>query len=343
LSMLPILLRARLGLIDKAKYLWGMTRACLYSQESLEALDGLSFADWLRAQHQPAAVVQWLWEPLVMGVCNARLTDVSARHGLFTVRQSLLKSGTAAAICLLRRPLSVVFDRHAQKALQDAGVDVRTGAVVSEVRPGTPVAVRSGSMNEYDRVVLALPLKRMQALLPDVELPEPPQEGAIAGLLLRFAAPVMDELFFSAVGSPVQIVFNKSAIWDKAEGGSQVIEVVISAAEREVKLGVERVAAEVLPELAKLLPRVGSTPLLHKRLLVHATATFRVAPGGEARRLPTTRPGLANVAFAGDYAATGWPSTMESATRAGQMAARAILSRPLSKEHAHHESQSLQS
>ena len=65
---------------------------------------------------------------------------------------------------------------------------------------------------EFDRVVLAVPLKRMRALLPGAPLPASPQEGAIAGLLLRFAGPVMDEVFFTAVGSPVQIVFNKSAI-----------------------------------------------------------------------------------------------------------------------------------
>ena len=330
LSMLPVLWRAKLGLVDKAKYLWGMTRAGLYSARSLEALDNITLADWLRAHHQSPRVVQWFWEPLVMGVCNARLTEVSARHGLFTVRQSLLHSGTAAAICLLRRPLSAVFDRHARMVLQRAGVEVRTGQAVQEMQPGTPVTVRAGGESAYDKVVLALPLKRMQRLMTDSKLPPPPQEGAIAGLLLRFAAPVMEELFFAAVGSPVQIVFNKSAIWSRGEGegegGSQIIELVISAAEREVKLGVERVAAELLPELARLLPRVRQTPLVDQRLLVHATATFRVPPGGEARRLTLTRPGWANVLFAGDYAATGWPSTMESAARAGQMAAQAIVS-----------------
>src|SRR5205085_343751 len=134
------------------------------------------------------------------------------------------------------------------------------------------------------------------------------------------------ELFFTAVGTPVQHVFNKSAILGQpAADDSQVIELVISAAEREVRLGAECLAAELLPELAKLLPRVRETPLLARRMLVHATATFRVTPGGDARRLPTTRPGVANVVFAGDYAATGLPSTMESAARAGQAAARAIL------------------
>src|SRR5262249_16609052 len=156
--------------------------------------------------------------------------------------------------------------------------------------------------------------------------PDPPEEGAIAGLLLRFAGPVMDELFFTAVGSPVQIVFNKSAVWGRqAADGSQVIECVLSAAEREVKLGLERVAAELLPELAKLLPRVAQTPLLDKRLLVHATATFRVTPGGEGGGLAVSGAGLANIGLAGDYAATGWPSTMEGAARAGQAAAEVVL------------------
>src|SRR5262249_45103716 len=84
--------------------------------------------------------------------------------------------------------------------------------------------------------------------------------------------------------SPVQHVFNKSLIWGQATpDGPQVVELVISAAEREVRLGVERVAAELLPELAKLLPRVRRTPLLAKRLLGPGTATCRRPPRRGAR------------------------------------------------------------
>jgi squalene-associated FAD-dependent desaturase len=326
LALLPVLLGSRLGAADLLRLAWGTTRARLCSARSLEALDRLSFADWLRARGQTPAVVRWFWEPLVVGVCNGRLDKVSARHGLFTVRESVLKSARAAAICLFRRPLSEVFDRRAREALHEAGAEVRTGAAVRAVRPGTPALVDDGQAQSFDKVILALPLKRMRGLLPGVELPPTPEEGAIAGLLLRFARPVMDELFFMAAGGPVQIVFNKSAIWKKAEpDGSQVVELVLSAAEREVKLGAEAVATELLPELAKLLPGVRETPVLEKRLLVHATATFRVAPGGEAKRLPLVRPDVANVVFAGDHAATGWPSTMESAARAGREAARWVL------------------
>jgi squalene-associated FAD-dependent desaturase len=328
LAFLPALLRLPgLAVGDKLLYLLGSARAKLYSPKQIEALDNISFADWLRRHRQPPAVVQWFWEPFTVGVCNGRLAEVSARHALAVVRESLLASPEASAICLLRRPLSAVFDRLARQALESAGVGVRTGVSVSAIVPGAPVSVQTadGRAHAFDRVLLALPLKRMRALLAGIPLPEPPEEGAIAGLLLRFARPVMDELFFTAVGTPVQHVFNKSAILGQPAEEGQVIELVISAAEREVRLGVERLTAELLPELAKLLPRVRRTPLLARRLLVHATATFRVRPGGDARRLPATRPGVANVVFAGDYAATGLPSTMESAARAGQTAAREIL------------------
>jgi zeta-carotene desaturase len=137
----------------------------------------------------------------------------------------------------------------------------------------------------------------------------------------------MDELFFLGLDSPVQVVFNKTAVWqgEARADEPQLVEVVISGAAREVRLGVERMKAELLPELAKLLPRAGSTPLLAARQLVHGGATFGVPPGREAERLPPLRPDCPGVVFAGDQAATGWPSTMESAARAGAAAARAVL------------------
>ncbi len=332
LAFVPSLIRLRgLGILDKLLYVLATMRAKCYSQHDIEELDRISFAEWLRRQRQPRAVVQWFWEPFVVGVCNGRLEEVSARHALHIARETLLKSPRASAICLLRRPLSAVFDRQSRHTLEGAGVSIRTGESVVALEQGNPVRLRLSTAGEcaFDRVIMTLPLPRLRALLPALGLTESPGEGAIAGLLLRFARPVMDEMFFTAIGSPVQHVFNKSAIWrQSSDDGTQVIELVLSAAEREVKLGVERLTAEMLPALRQHLPAVAHTPLLAKRMLVHGTATFRVVPGGEARRLPTCWPGLVNVFFGGDYAATGYPSTMESAAMAGLAAARAAQAPP---------------
>jgi hypothetical protein len=147
-------------------------------------------------------------------------------------------------------------------------------------------------------------------------------------LLLKFGRPVVSELFFAALESPVQWVFNKTAVWtgnNAAVDGSQILELIVSGAERESQLGGEKVTRELLPALSALLPAVARTPLLASRFVQHGTATFAVPPGGEARRVPAVVPALWNVVFAGDGAATGWPSTMESAARAGEMAAEVVL------------------
>jgi squalene-associated FAD-dependent desaturase len=330
LHALPSLLRfPGLGWRDLFRLACGMARARLYTSARLEALDGISFAEWLRRQRQTPEAVARLWEPIVLGVCNGRPDEVSGRYALFTFRESLLKSKRAADFCFLRRPLSAVWDRHARATLTAAGVAVRTATAVRAVHPGSPPVVMVGDVAQPCRnVVLAVPLKRMRALLPEPQrLPEPPPDGAIAGLLLRFARPVMEELFFMALDSPVQIVFNKTAIWEgrAPADAPQLVEVVISGAAREARLGVERVTAELLPELAKLLPGARATPLLAARLLVHGTATFGVPPGSGARRVAPVLAEYPGVAFAGDQADTGWPSTMESAARAGATAARAVL------------------
>jgi squalene-associated FAD-dependent desaturase len=329
LHALPGLLRfPGLGWRDLLRLGWGMARARLYSARALESLDAISFAEWLRRQRQTPAAVARLWEPIVLGICNGRPEEVSARHALFTFRESLLRSKHAADFCCLRRPLSAVFDRRAREVLASAGVEVRLGSAVRAVRPGSPPVVVAESEAPCDRVVLAVPLKRQRALLGDqCRLPEPPPNGPIAGLLLKFAAPVMAELFFMALDSRVQIVFNKTAIWhgDNPPHTPQLVEVVVSGAAREVRLGVDGMTAELLPELTKLLPRAGTTPLVAARLLVHGSATFGVPPGREVGRLPPLRSDCPGVVFAGDEAATGWPSTMESAARAGEAAARAAL------------------
>jgi hypothetical protein len=221
----------------------------------------------------------------------------------------------------------------ARKTLEKAGVTVVTQALVQEVIPGTKVQVASNSLGDhspqtFDRALLALPAGRVRSLLPGgPSLPGPGERNAIGGLLLKFARPVMKDLFFAALDSPVQMVFNKTAVWEKepAVEGGQVVEVIISRAEREIRLGVEGVAMALLPGLARLLPAVRDTQLLVQRLLVHGSATFAVPPGGESRRLPTYCPEFPGVILAGEETQTGWPSTMESAARAGAIAARALL------------------
>jgi squalene-associated FAD-dependent desaturase len=306
-----------------------MASAKFMSGAVLEKLDGISFARWLGEHGQSAAAVAAMWEPLVLSVCNQRPAEVSARHALFTFRNSLLHSKHAADICMFRAPLSEIFDRRAQAALRGAGVKLRLGEAVKPITPGAAVEIiaAAATPEKFDRALLTAPVPALAELLPaEIRPPADPGRCAVAGLLLRYPRAVMDELFFAALDSPVQWVFNKSAIWKQsAADGSQLVELVISGAERECAAGADAVQKELQPALERLLPRArGLTPAA-VRFVSHAAATFAVPPGAEQGRHPVSRPLAENIFLAGDQAATGWPSTMESAARAGSAAAIAIL------------------
>ena len=58
-------------------------------------------------------------------------------------------------------------------------------------------------------------------------------------------------------------------------------------------------------------------------MLKEARATFSVTPGLDAFRPPQTTP-WPRLYVAGDWTATGWPSTMEGAIRSGRLAAGAL-------------------
>jgi uncharacterized protein with NAD-binding domain and iron-sulfur cluster len=53
-------------------------------------------------------------------------------------------------------------------------------------------------------------------------------------------------------------------------------------------------------------------------------ATFAARPG-VGRLRPAQRTPVGNLFLAGDWTATGWPATMESAVRSGRLAAREVL------------------
>jgi zeta-carotene desaturase len=78
----------------------------------------------------------------------------------------------------------------------------------------------------------------------------------------------------------------------------------------------------VTAELRETFPAAREARLLDARVVTDPTAVLSVRPGVEAVR-PAVVTNLANLFLAGDWTATGWPSTMEGAVRSGRAAAAA--------------------
>jgi zeta-carotene desaturase len=85
-----------------------------------------------------------------------------------------------------------------------------------------------------------------------------------------------------------------------------------------------------LRELREFLPGLQGASLVKGHVVKEVRATFSAKPGLETQR-PSAVTRLANLALAGDWTRSGWPSTMEGAVRSGYLAAEAAaaaLGRP---------------
>ncbi len=118
-------------------------------------------------------------------------------------------------------------------------------------------------------------------------------------------------------------MYNKSRLqpWRKTKGS--YLELVVSASQKFAALSREEAIELAVRELAEFFPAVAEAKLEKAALVKEVRATFTVPPGIDAARPGSVSP-WPNCVLAGDWIATGWPSTMESAARSGHLAAEAV-------------------
>nr|WP_190123615.1 hydroxysqualene dehydroxylase HpnE [Streptomyces inusitatus] len=306
------------------------------------ALDGIDFATWLGRHGQSRRTIEALWDLVGVATLNATAPDTSMGLAAKVFKTGLLTEPGAADIGWARVPLGELHDTLARKALEAAGVRVETAVKVRGIEhdpaaegPGWSVET-DGEPLTADTVVLAVAQREAHALLPDGALADPDRlldigTAPILNIHVLYDRKVLRRPFFTAIGSPVQWVFDRTEASGLTDG--QYLALSQSAAQDEIDAPVAELRARYLPELERLLP-----PARHARVndffvTRERAATFAPTPGvGRLRPGAVTRaPGLY---LAGAWTATGWPATMEGAVRSGFTAADAAL-RALGRPHAH--------
>ncbi|NBW97721.1 MAG: hypothetical protein EBR28_13595, partial [Planctomycetia bacterium] len=106
--------------------------------------------------------------------------------------------------------------------------------------------------------------------------------------------------------------------------GRGYCQVVISASRGLMGGDRDRLLETVVAELRDVFPAARDARVTDAKVVTDPTAVLSVRPGVEAAR-PAARTAVPNLFLAGDWTATGWPSTMEGAVRSGRLAADAAL------------------
>jgi squalene-associated FAD-dependent desaturase len=300
------------------------------------ALDSVTFGQWLARHGQSAAAIAKLWDLIVRPTVNVGADDASLTLAAKVVRTGLLDSADGVDIGWARVPLSVIHDGAVGRALEVAGVEVRTRAKVETLEVdgagrGSVRGVRlvTGEVVAADAVVLAVP-HPVAARLAAGTLPVAVTEcwsglgtSPIVNVHLVLDRMVSDLPMAAAVDSPVQFVFDRSDAAGVATG-RQCLVSSLSAAEDLVAAPADRLIAEQFEALGELFPAARHANVLDAVVTRERSATFAGGPGSRQVR-PAAATSIKGLALAGAWTDTGWPSTMEGAVRSGRAAADSLL------------------
>ncbi|WP_055600465.1 hydroxysqualene dehydroxylase HpnE [Streptomyces aureus] len=304
------------------------------------ALDGIDFATWLGRHGQSPRTVDALWDLVGIPTLNAPAPQASMGLAAMVFKTGLLSEPGAADIGWAHVPLGELHDTRAAKELDALGVRtaLRTKAErISRTDDGRWAVDVPGETLVADAVVLAVPQEETHGLLPEGALDDPDRlldiaTAPILNLHVIYDRKVLKRPFFTALGSPVQWVFDRTDS-SGLTGEGQYLAVSQSAAQDEIDEPVAALRATYLPELERLLPAARGAGIRDFFVTRERTATFAPTPG-VGRLRPGARTQAPGLFLAGAWTATGWPATMEGAVRSGFSAAGAALS-ALGRRHDH--------
>jgi squalene-associated FAD-dependent desaturase len=101
------------------------------------------------------------------------------------------------------------------------------------------------------------------------------------------------------------------------------VELVISSSKSLIAKSRQEIIDLALNELREFFPQAREANLLKATVIKEVNATFSPIPGIDRYR-PTQQTPWPHIILAGDWTATSWPATMESAVRSGYLAAQAL-------------------
>jgi len=308
-------------------------------EREVEALEPVRFVDWLERNGQPRAAIDAFWEVFVLATVNQSVRVASALPVLRVLRLGFLGSREAARLGYAVVGLGDLYAGRAAAFVRARGGEVRTRARVAAIETAADgvacnggggarvagVRLEDGERLAADLVVSALPFPALEAVAPGLGLVPPglePSPIVNVHVWLDRGDLLGGATFAALLGTRLaQWVWDRRRMMrEPAPGGH--LSVTISGADLALRLSRAEVEATVLADLRDLLPSVRAAAVDRVAVVKEPFATFRAAPGAERLR-PPARTAVRGLYRAGDWTATGLPSTIEGAVISGLRAVEA--------------------
>ena len=288
-------------------------------------------AELLERFEQTARLNRLMWRPLCIAALNTPPERASAQVFLAVLRDSLGARRAASDMLIPRVDLSTLFPQGAADFLAQRGASVRLGAAVTQLAPaeaGWLVSTAGSDGEAFDAVIVATDAERAARLVTPhwhgTPFPTFDYE-AISTCYLRYAPEVRLPAAMLALPDDAataqwgQFVFDRGQLVPRDAG---LLAVVVSASKDALAEGNDALAAALAAQLATALLDARLAQPQWARVITEKRATFSCTPGLQR---PGNESGSAGLLLAGDYTASEYPATLESAVRSGVHAARMLV------------------
>ncbi len=278
-----------------------------------------TFDELMARYGQHEAARRFLWEPLCVSALNTPPGEASAQVFLNVLRDSLGAGRQASDLLLARTDFSALFPEPAAEFVRCQGGEVLLRAPIRAIRPAEGGFTLTGDARQrrFSHAIAAVAPYHLAALAEDLPgLAEPIAQVArfdyqpILTTYLAYPRPVRLPAPMIGAGGLAHFLFQRT---------ERVLTAVISARGPHETLTHGEIAARLDAELRDI---VGPLPEPEwVQVIMEKRATFACRPGID-RPQPATP--VRNFFLCGDYVASDYPATLESAVRSGVQCARLI-------------------
>lgn len=331
-ARLPAPFHLIVGLLRARGLDWNDRRAMLRLMRSLKRRayriqPDTTVAALLDETGQTPTLIRRIWEPLCIAALNTPMANASAQVFSNVLRDSLAANAAASELLLPRTDLTELFPVQAGRYLATRRGRVETGVTIDSIRHDEHGFGLEGDPfpgQRFDQVVIATAPYHAGTLLRSAgcdalaEQIDALKHEPITTIYLGFSEEVpLPAPMIGLDDGPAQWAF------DRGQLGSEpgLIALVISASGSHETLDREALETAAIVQLerqlGRSLPKPGWTQTITEK-----RATIACTPG-LAR--PGIRTPVKGLWLAGDYLASPYPATLESAVRSGCAAAAAIL------------------
>jgi squalene-associated FAD-dependent desaturase len=295
-----------------------------------------TLSSWLERNHQTTGAVEHFWRLVIASALNADLDCIALPYAAKVIRELFMNSAEAGSMGMSSVPLSDLYSGAGDYlGTRNAAVVFNASVDAAAWDPGTSrwaLSTRAGAIHS-DFLLLALPFEATAKLMRG--MPPAPGVSALAAQISRhthwpicsvhlwFDRPITDLEHAVLLDREIHWMYNKSLLQPWREQKGSYLELVVSVSRSFAALERRQAIDQALRELAEFFPEVATAKLEKAALVKEVRATFGVPPGVDGIRPSAVSP-WPNCFLAGDWVATGWPSTMESAARSGHLAAEAL-------------------